>query len=732
MAKISEDELLFHLERAYVDAQCEVADLDARHAISYDYYQARAPKKVNDWETSAVPVMRTAVNNLLSQLVPMFTSDEKSVVKVKAVDGKMPQTIADALTKAINAVALSDNQVRRLYTDMLTEMLVFGDTFTKVHRYERIKNTFTDTFEDMPEAELEMWIKQLLELGYAEQDIVIDHEPTVKTIYKKEREKIASDTGVPLALVPKKITTVTGSIKAILREKNIKIEMLPFEECYVPSRYRGDVSQSHYFCHEQTVRKDVLIAEGFDKDSVEQATGVSDRSPQAFNAGRTTSINENDYSEHDDYCDYAVIQEHYWRGIYDGKEEALYKITTCKNATILMKRNGKVDIERIDFIPVQNGKCMSMPAEFWGQSLFDLLAPLQDAKTRLQRAIVQNAEMAANGSYTAMKGMVDKRSLESAGRPGAVVEVSQPNAIDLFPYHQLPNSAMELDNQLDNEIKAIVNGALGANELTEQMANMSGTAIALLQSQDKTASMTLAHTIAETLFKPMYTALLALMQEIGHPLVIEGKAFDMKMLPNDLEFIVDIDTADDDATKAQNLMNFLSTAIQQNGGLPKFITEDDLYNIYSYYLEVATGQGDVSEYLTAPEDLPPPSHVQQLMELLNVKQSIYASQIAEAGVTKVKADIEKTLAEAGKTTAEIQQTLADIDNSKVDMVLKNKAVEVDEFNAVVNAKAKGLDAINKEQQAANDALRTASDMLETASTINKAQWEMTEELALSA
>ncbi len=718
MAKLNHEELLFELEKAYTDAQCETSWLDTRHQDAYDYYQGRAPKKVNEWDVSAVQVMRTGVNNLLAQLVPMFTSDEKSVVKVKAVDGKMPQTIADALTKAINAVALSDNQVRRLYTDMLTEMLVFGDTFTKVHRYEKVLNTYSDKFEDMPEAELHHLIQQLLELGYSEEDISIEHEPKPRTIYKKEREQIANATGIPLAQVPKKITTVTGSIKAILREKNIKVELLPFEEVYVPSRYRGDVSQSHYFCHEQTVRKELLLAEGFDHASVEAATGVSDRNPQAFNANRTTGINLNDYSEYDNDCDYAVIQEHYWRGIYDGKEEALYRITTCKNASMLMRRNGKVDIERIDFIPIQNGKCMTMPAEFWGQSLFDLLAPLQDAKTRIQRAIVTNAETAANGSYTSLKGAVDRRSLLEAGRPGAVVEMQQPNAVQLFPYHQLPNSAMELDAQLDNEIKSIINGALGANSLTEDMANMSGTAIALLQSQDKTASMTLAHTIAETLFKPMYTALLALMQELGRPLVIEGKAFDMKMLPNDLEFIVDIDTADDDANTAQNLMNFLSTAIQQNGGMPSIITQDNLYSIYNTYLETATGMGDVSQYLTAPQDLPPPTHVQQLMELLQVKQSIYSSQIAEAGVTKLKADIEKTLSEAGKTTAEIKQVLTDIDNSKVDMVIKNKAVEVDEFNAVVNAKSKGVE--------------NEHSALQLASNLNQQSFEMTQELAQAA
>lgn len=718
MPKLNHEELLFQLEKAYTDAQDETSWLDSRHQDAYDYYQGRAPKKVNAWETAAVPVMRTGVNNLLAQLVPMFTSDEKSVVKVKAVDGRVPQQVADALTKAINAVALSDNQVRRLYTDMLTEMLVFGDTFTKVHRYEKVLNTYADKFEDMPEAELHLLIQQLLELGYSEEDISIEHEPSTRTVYKKERELIANATGIPLALVPKKITTVTGSIKAILREKNIKVEMLPFEECYVPSRYRGDVSQSHYFCHEQTVRKELLLAEGFDHASVEAATGVTDRAPQAFNAGRTTSLNQNDYSEYDNNCDYAVIQEHYWRGVFDGKEEALYRITTCKNASELMRRNGKVDIERIDFIPIQNGKCMTLPAEFWGQSLFDLLAPLQDVKTRLQRSIVLNAETAANGSYTAIKGAVDRRSLLEAGRPGAVVEMTQPNAIQLFPYHQLPNSAMELDNQLDNEIKAIVNGALGANSLTEEMANMSGTAIALLQSQDKTASMTLAHTIAETLFKPMYTALLAHMQELGKPLMIENKALDLKMLPNDLEFIVDIDTADDDANTAQNLMNFLSTAIQQNGGLPSFITQDNLYNIYNTYLETATGMGDVSTYLTAPEDLPPPTTLQKVMEAAQLKQTIYADQIAEAGVTKLKADIEKTLAEAAKSTAELQKTLTDIDNSKVEMVLKNKAVEVDEFNAVVNAKDKGLSA-------GQDALKLASD-------INQQSFEMTQQLAMAA
>lgn len=722
MSKPSIEDLTYQLNRSYNDANEETTKYDPKHQISYDFLQCIKPEKVYPTDSTAVPVLRTAVNNLLPQLVALFTSSEKSVVKVKAIDGKLPQDLADALTKEINKIALSDNQVTKFFTDLITEALVFGDCFTKTYYEEVIKNVYKHKFEDMPESELDKIIETLLSLGYSEDEISIDTSKSEeKKLTKKDREQLANQSGIPLALTPKKVNLLTGSIKAILKEKNIKIDMLPFEEVYVPSRHRGNLTNSHYFCHEQTVRKETLIAMGYDAADVEEATGVSDRSPEAFNSGRGDKDNNNDYSTNDDYCDYAVIQEHYWKGKYDDEVEAYYKIVTGKEASFIMRKNGKHDIQRIDYIPVQNGKVMTMPSDFWGQSLYDLLSPLQAAKTMLQRSMIQAATSAAYGRYTVMKGQYDRESM-LYNRPGTLIPITNPNAINILPTAPMPNGIMQLDEIFDNEIKAVVNGALGANELTSEMNGMSGAAISLLQSQDKTTSILMAHTLAETLFKPMYSSLLAIMQEIGHKLVLHGKAFDLRMLPADLEFIVDIDTADDDALTAQNLMNFLSTAIQQNGGqIPKYFTDDNIHYIYETYLKTATDRGDVSAFITAPEDLPKPSPIQDAMELLELKSKKYEMQLAEAKVTDMKADIALKLAQASNYDASMEKTLSDMDIAKIEAVLDKRKVDIEQFNAEVDARVKFKEAGINARNATTNAIKAASE-------VNKQDFEMAKSL----
>ncbi|EKT3982629.1 hypothetical protein QEF67_003195 [Klebsiella aerogenes] len=719
MAKMNKEDLLFYLQKAYNDSYEYTSPLDARHQTAYDMYQARLPKKVNEndpHEPSATPVLRTAVNNILPQLVAIFSTDEKSAVRVRAIEGQVPQNIADALTMAINSVVLSDNQIRKFFTDLFTEILVFGTAFTKTYKETKVKQEFRKEFTDMPETALALMIEQLRAVGYLEQDITLKEDSqSTRKLSKKEREDIANSEGIPLEMVPKKLVTVSGSIHAILRTENIKVQRLPYYECYMGSRHMGSVADAPYFCHEQTMHKDELIALGFDRESVEAATGITNRVPQAFNAMRTTMVNQNDYYEYANDESYACIQENYWRGNYDGNEDALWKITTCKDASIIMKKNGKLDIERIDYIPIQEGKCMVMPDEFWGQSLYDLLAEYQNQKTQVKRAMIQGAALNSAGRYTFLKGAVNRRDMVSMGRPGALVEISQPGALQPIEHSQIDNTLPMLDQQLDEEIKMIVNGAYGANNITEEMTNMSGAAIQLLQNQDKTTAVCMAHVIAETLFKPLYKAILLQLQELGKPLVVEGKAFDMKMLPADLDFIVDIDTAEDDANAAQNVLNLLSVAIQQNGGIPKFFTEENCYNIYEDYLKQGTFKGDVSKYITAPEDLPPPTSLEKVMEAVQFKSAIYHDQMAEAHVFEKTAEIESKLASAAKEYVDVQKVQQDIENSKVELVLKNKQLELDEFNALVNARLNGIEL---EQSA----LKTASD-------INVAQWNMTNQLA---
>lgn len=698
--KLSHEELLFKLMKAYADSDIIKEERAARYKNFFDYYTGDAPRKMNDTECRAVPVVATAVQNILPDLLSIYTSDEKSATKVRALEGKMPSLLAQELTKAINAVALSDNQVRRLYNDIFLEVLIYGDSFVKISKEHRTLNEYSKQFEDMEEAELDLILQTLLDMGYKQADIHIQTDKNeVKTLTKKEREDRANILGVPVQQIPKKVTLLTGSIKAKLMEHKIKINHLPMEEVYVPSRLRGSISEARYFCHKITTTKDEALALGYDANDF---AGSDDNESQAeyFNSSRTSGLGVvNDYDTYDDDCDQVVILEHYWKGILDNNVEHLYKISTDESCKRILNKydvlTGKwnADIEKIDYIPVANFKCYPLAGSFWANSIVDWLAPLQDLKTRLQRTILANSESAANGRWLAIKGQYDKRSLLD-NRPGGVVEITQPNAITPMAYHQLPNSTMELMNEVDETIGEVVQGAKGFSSDMAEMNNMSGVALQLLQNEDKTASIQIAHNIGEG-FKELFSILLNMMQEMGHPLQIAGRAVDIRMIASDLDFIIDIDTIDDDALKAQNMINFLSTAIQQNGGvIPKYITDENLFNIYKEYLVVATGDADVSAYITAPEDLPQPSEIelklQAALSAAQVRMQFAETQLAEAKVTEMKAEIENKLSGAAKNYADMQKTMSDIDNDKIELLMDKQMQEhqkvMDEMDMTIKKK----------------------------------------------
>ncbi|MCS5737590.1 hypothetical protein N1032_28050, partial [Herbiconiux sp. CPCC 203386] len=71
-------------------------------------------------------------------------------------------------------------------------------------------------------------------------------------------------------------------------------------------------------------------------------------------------------------------------------------------------------------------------------NLFMILPDIQDLRTALVRAYIDNVNNANYGRYTAIVGAYDRRSLLD-NRPGGVVEMERPDAVNLFPYHNLPN-----------------------------------------------------------------------------------------------------------------------------------------------------------------------------------------------------------------------------------------------------------------------------------------------------
>lgn len=725
MAKRKDMEgLLLKLTQAFNDADTQKQQYALKHQEAWDYYQGNLPAKVFEWDCRAVPVLAMATDAIVPELINMFCSDENSAVRVVDAEGQMPALVAQALTDIINKVAMSDNSVKKFYNDLFLEAMVFGDCYVKISREDKIKHEYSKTFEDVEEHILEGVLQQLYSLGYQDEHITInmDKSDTV-AIKKSEREAIAQATGVPLSAVPKKKTLLTGSIDARLREKNIKIDMLPFEEVFVPSRIRGAIEDARYFCHKITTTRNEALAMGYTLKSVEDAIADNDEDPQSFNTGRL-EIGHRNYNDYDtnssgfEYdCEQVVLLEHYWRGVFDNKYEHLYKITTSKDCKDFMYKydeetgKSKVDIEQIDYIPIVNGKCMTMPGQFYGVSMFDKLAPLQDLKTRIQRAILTTGERAANPSFTMIKGSVDRRSLLEAGRPGAVVEMQQPNAVGLFPYVDAPNAIYNMNEGVDQQIEAITRGSAGKTDYTEQLAGMSGNAISLLLNNDSTSTMSLAYVLGETLFKPMFKIIMNMLQEHNHPLVIAGEAFDINMIKTDLNFVLDVSTLTDKATQASNLMNFLSTAIQQNGGqLPENITQDNVVNIYQDYLQVALDTRNTDEWITPTEDLPKPSPQQQkvkeAMAIAVLKERLAATQLAEAKVSDMKADTEGKLAKAAQSYAEMKRTMEQID--------------IDKMNAVVDIKAKTASIINTNADTTSKRANVLYDGVETAIDISEA------------
>jgi hypothetical protein len=238
-----------------------------------------------------------------------------------------------------------------------------------------------------------------------------------------------------------------------------------------------------------------------------------------------------------------------------------------------------------------------------------------------------------------------------------------------------------LNDELNQDAETVVQGSAGKAQTLEENGQASGVAVALTQDKQELNESQIAKCIAETFLKPIYRILLLVMQEIGNTVPVEGVDLPFKALRADLGMSIDVETPYDRANAAANVKQAYETAAQM-GTLPANVQGDNAYNIYADYFKAATGQEDVSRYITPPDQMPQPSPLEQKIHAVvaacQLRATIAQTQLAEAKVNDMTADTQNKLNDAAKTLAELKKVLADID-------IERGGLEIDRMRLALDA-----------------------------------------------
>lgn len=633
-----------------LDAARERQDeLAERYAKAWGFYRGELPEVLAPGDIAARRVMWEAFESLNPSLVAIFTDSQKAPVSFDS-DAFKSGKLAGAVTKAIHAAALKVDDYYKKTMLAVKEMLITGNQAALVGYDTKHYETDKITFDSAPVSELLAHQKVIQMTGYS---------------VKSEIEFDGEGTDNP---------TVTGWIQGVRDVKYSVIDLIAFKDFYLHPK-ATDTATARYCGYSEEISVAEAVKRGYDKSTAAKAEDVDTNNGRSLDAAmlvvgdmnaqgrqterRSTLGNNNDM---------ITVYHHYWRGCYGDNEEKLWHVITTSTEYL--------DHEEVDYCPLIWGGMAIVPGSAYSESLYDYCKSTQESSTRARRAIQRSADFVAYPDMEVVDALLTnaaKAALNDRSQPGKIYTVKQKGAINRIPTNDVPQAMQILNQEIDQDVQAVKQGSAGQAQALEKNSNASGTAIALTQNKQELNENQVAKCIAETFIKPMYRILLLVLQEMGDQVEIDGVQVPFRAIRNDIGLSIDVETEYDRAQAATNVFNAYTTLVQLQS-VPKNIQGDDAYHIVSDYFRAATGQEDVSRYITPTQDMPQPSPVEQKIKAVlaacQLRAQIAGTQLAEAKVSDMTADTQKKYNEAAKVLADIKSILGELEIDKIKVLLE--------------------------------------------------------------
>lgn len=652
---MNKQDLFTEVKRLMDESKQDQDKLSARYAQAWGFYRGELPAVMMEGDVAARKVMWEAFESIYPSLCAIFTDTQKSPVNLDA-DGFQNGKVAMAVTKAIHTAALKVDDYYRKTILAIKEMLITGNQAGLVGHDSKVYQTEKHSFKDAPVAELVSATKVIQMTGYN-----VEKELT-----------FGGSEDAP---------TVTGWVQGKREVKFPVINLVSFKDFWMGVN-DTDPQNARYCAYAEKISVAEANKRGYNKTATEAANEVDTNGGRSLDATMLVIGDMNaegnrtgQKSTLGGANDLITIFHHFWRGCYNSSTEKLYHVVTTETQYI--------HHEEISACPLIWGGMAIVPGSAYSESLYDFCKSSQESSTRARRAIQRSADFVAYPDMEVVDSLLTadaKAALNDRSAPGRIYKVKQKGAINRIPTNDVPQAMQILNQEIDQDVQNVKQGSAGQAQALEKNSQASGTAIALTQNKQELNENQIAKCIAETWVKPMFRLLILALQEIGNAVEIEGVDVPFKAIRSDLGLSIDVETEYDRASAATNVFNAYTTLVQLQR-LPKNIQGDDEYHIVADYFRAATGQEDVSRYITPTQDLPQPSPAEQkisaVLQLCHLRATIAQTKLAEAKVTDQTADSQKKFNEAAKVLADIKSVLGELEIDKLRLALDYQQQQLD-------------------------------------------------------
>ena len=410
-----------------------------------------------------------AVMATMPDLIRVFTGPEH-VVEFQPV-GPNDEAVATQATEAVRQIFEQENDSFTLIHGSLKDGLVRKFAVAAWH-HEFVDRSYNEDYT-LPEDEFALFMQE----NQDEVEIV-----TAKPIKRRN--------GVH----------IKAKVRHIRFEHKFCVDLVPPEELIISPSARG-AKGDHLIGRRQNLRREALIAMGYDEKLVEEMQG-SDQTVQTHGmaAARTP---EGDITEDESDEDELLYVESFIRWPNDGRMQ-LFKVCTMGSAHEIVACEPVDDVNMALFTPDPE------PHTPVGESQAEKVADIQRLKTGIWRGIIDSLAEALIPRTEVVEGQVNIDDAMST-EIGGLVRVRQPNMVRPLSTPFVGQQALPLLQMVDNMREERVGAFRAADGLSaEAMQSSTKMAVAATITGSKAQKELLARVYAHTFLAPIFRGLLKL------------------------------------------------------------------------------------------------------------------------------------------------------------------------------------------------------------------------------
>lgn len=682
MAELSDTELRAVLAAAKADALAAVqsSKLSKDRSDAMDYYNgdvsADIPSIPGRSQAVSTDVSDT-IEGMMPTLMEIFAGGDE-VVKFSPV-GPEDEKAAEQETDYVNHVFMQQNPGFLVLYSFIKDALLSKVGVVKVWTEEE-EDEDKNTYYDQPADALAM----------------IAQQPGMEITEHTEHDGLHDFT-----VVCRK------------KYKCHKVEPVPPEEFGIARRAKS-IRDCGYCFHETMTTIGELIEEGYDAAQVKSLpteAGIQNVEQASRDTVDETQSADGDNSLNDTMRPVKVT-EHYIEMDYrkDGKP-ALYRIKTGGEQGDVLLRDGKPDLEEIEYIPFAAMTPVIVTHRFFGKSIADLIMDIQRIKTALLRGMLDNLYLHNNPRVEVAQSHVTDQTLDDllVSRPGGIVRTKAPGGLNWQVVPDITTSiypALEYFDATREWRTGVTRQGQGidANALQNQSATAVNQAFTAAQARIKL----IARIFAETGIKDLFTILHGEIRRHGDKAqTVRLRNQWVTVNPGDWKERNDltIDVGLGTGGKQQQLGNIMALiALQKEAvaaGKTNIVSDANLYNSAKEVTKII-GKKDVESFFTDPTEIdpktgqlknPPPQQqpdpaMMKVQADMQVKQAEMQSRQQEL---QAKAQLDQM---ADQRKAEIERIQAEADiatqqrKAQTEMAMAERKAQLEERMALLDAELK--------------------------------------------